>query len=171
MPFLKKNKVQLPFFLKFFFPVIFVPAFFLILSIGFQVEANEEAGSSSESKSNYERLKVFSEVLSLIESTYVEKVQSEKLIEGAIHGLVKALDPHSSYLPPDAYQEMKVQTSGKFGGLGIEVSMRDGILTVISPIEGTPASKAGVPSIGEITVKMPSRILTSIPKPQNFPEV
>ena len=89
-------------------------------------------------------MKVFSEVLSLIESTYVEKVSSEKLIVGAIHGLVKTLDPHTSYLPHDAYQEMKVQTSGKFGGLGIEVSMRDGILTVISPIDGTPAFEAGI---------------------------
>jgi len=144
MPFLKKNKVQLPFFLKNYFILISVPAFFLILSIGFQVEAKEEAGSPPEGKSNYESLKVFSEVLSLIESTYVEKVQSEKLIEGAIHGLVKTLDPHTSYLPPEAYQEMKVQTSGKFGGLGIEVSMRDGVLTVISPIDGTPAFEAGI---------------------------
>ena len=144
MPFLKKNKVQLTFFLRLFFLLIAVPAFLLILSIGFQVEADEEVGSSSEGKSNYESLKVFSEVLSLIESTYVEKVSSEKLIEGAIHGLVKTLDPHTSYMPPDAYHEMKVQTSGKFGGLGIEVSMRDGILTVISPIEGTPAFDAGI---------------------------
>ena len=144
MPFLKKNKLQLTFFFKFVFLLISVPVFFLILSIGIQVEADEEVGSSSEGKSNYESLKVFSEVLSLIESTYVEKVSSEKLIEGAIHGLVKTLDPHTSYLPPDAYQEMKVQTSGKFGGLGIEVSMRDGILTVISPIDGTPAFEAGI---------------------------
>ena len=144
MLFLKKNKVQLTFFLEFFFLLISVTAFLLILSIGFQVEADEEVGSSSEGKSNYESLKVFSEVLSLIESTYVEKVSSEKLIEGAIHGLVKTLDPHTSYMPPDAYHEMKVQTSGKFGGLGIEVSMRDGILTVISPIEGTPAFDAGI---------------------------
>jgi len=144
MPFLKKNKVPLSFFLKFFFLLISVPTFFLVLSIGIQVEADEEAGSSSESKSSYESLKVFSEVLSLIESTYVEKVSSEKLIEGAIHGLVKTLDPHTSYMSPEVYQEMKVQTSGKFGGLGIEVSRRDGILTVISPIEGTPAFDAGV---------------------------
>ena len=144
MPFLKKNKLQLTFFFKFFFLLISVPVFILILSIGIQVEADEEVGFPSEGKSNYESLKVFSEVLSLIESTYVEKVSSEKLIEGAIHGLVKTLDPHTSYLPPDAYQEMKVQTSGKFGGLGIEVSMRDGILTVISPIDGTPAFEAGI---------------------------
>ena len=74
MPFLKKNKVQLSYFFKCFFLLISVPVFFLILSIGFQVEADEEVGSSSEGKSNYESLKVFSEVLSLIESTYVEKV-------------------------------------------------------------------------------------------------
>jgi carboxyl-terminal processing protease len=115
-----------------------------VLSIGIQVEADVEYGSSSASKSNYENLKIFSEVLSLIESTYVEKVSSEKLIEGAIHGLVKTLDPHSSFMPPDVFQEMQVQTSGKFGGLGIEISMRDGILTVISPIEGTPAFEAGI---------------------------
>lgn len=144
MPLLKKNKVKLSSFFKLFFIFITVPVFFLILSIGFQAEAEEEVGSFSEGKSNYESLKVFSEVLSLIESTYVEKVSSEKLIEGAIHGLVKTLDPHTSYMPPDAYQEMKVQTSGKFGGLGIEVSMRDGILTVISPIDGTPAFEAGI---------------------------
>ena len=144
MPFLKKNKFQITFFFNFFFLFIAVPVFFLILSIGIKVEADEEVESFSKGKSNYENLKVFSEVLSLIESTYVEKVSSEKLIEGAIHGLVKTLDPHSSFLPPDAYQEIKVQTSGKFGGLGIEVSMRGGILTVISPIEGTPAFEAGI---------------------------
>ena len=144
MLFFKKNKVLLSFSFKLISLLIFVPALFLVLSIGVQVEADAKNGSSSESNSNYETLKIFSEVLSLIESTYVEKVSSEKLIEGAIHGLVKTLDPHSSYMPPDVFQEMKVQTSGKFGGLGIEVSMRDGILTVISPIEGTPAFEAGI---------------------------
>ena len=144
MLFLKKNKVQITFFFKFFFLLISVPIFFLILSIGIQVEADEEVGSSSETKSNYESLKIFSEVLSLIETNYVEKVSNQKLIEGAIHGLMKTLDPHSSYMTLDAFQEMKIQTSGKFSGLGIEVSVRDGLLTVISPIEGTPAFEAGV---------------------------
>jgi len=143
MLFFKKNKVRLSFSFKFIFLLIFVPTLFLVLSSDVQVEADDKYGSSK-SNSNYETLKIFSEVLSLIESTYVEKVSSEKLIEGAIHGLVKTLDPHSSYMPPDVFQEMKVQTSGKFGGLGIEVSMRDGILTVISPIEGTPAFEAGI---------------------------
>ena len=102
MPFLKKNKLQITIFFNFFFLFIAVPVFFLILSIGIQVEADEEVESSPKGKSNYENLKVFSEVLSLIESTYVEKVSSEKLIEGAINGLGKTLDPHSSYMPPAA---------------------------------------------------------------------
>ena len=121
-----------------------IPAFFTLFSINIQVEAKEDVESTSEDNSNYEKLKTFSEVLSLIESTYVEKVSSKKLIEGAIHGLVKSLDPHTSYMPSEVFDEMKIQTSGRFGGLGIEVSMRDDILTVISPIEGTPAFEAGV---------------------------
>jgi carboxyl-terminal processing protease len=124
--------------------LISIPVFFTLFSSNIEVEAKEDVESTSEDKSNYENLKTFSEVLSLIESTYVEKVSSKKLIEEAIHGLVKSLDPHTSYMPPEVFEEMKVQTSGKFGGLGIEVSMRDAVLTVISPIAGTPAFQAGV---------------------------
>ena len=101
--------------------------------------------SIEESKPNtYDKLKVFSEVLSLIESNYVESVGSDALINGAIRGMVKALDPHTSYLPPVSYKEMQVETTGKFGGLGIEISIRDGVLTVISPIEETPAFEVGI---------------------------
>jgi carboxyl-terminal processing protease len=89
----------------------------------------------------YNKLKVFSEILSLIESNYVESVGSDTMIDGAIKGMVKALDPHTSYLPPTSYKEMQVETTGKFGGLGIEISIRDGVLTVVSPIEDTPAFK------------------------------
>ena len=92
----------------------------------------------------YNKLKVFSEILSLIESNYVEPLASDTMVDGAIKGMVKALDPHTSYLPPVSYKEMQVQTTGKFGGLGIEISIRDGVLTVVSPIEGTPAFKVGV---------------------------
>ncbi len=106
----------------------------------------QEAGTGevSNSENTYEKLKVFSEILSLLESNYVEKVNSDELVEGAIRGLLKTLDPHTSYLPPTSYKQMQVETSGKFGGLGIEISMRKGILTVISPIEDTPAFKAGI---------------------------
>lgn len=92
----------------------------------------------------YNKLKVFSEILSLIESNYVEPVGSGTMIDGAIKGMVKALDPHTSYLPPVSYKEMQVETTGKFGGLGIEISIRDGVLTVVSPIEETPAFKVGI---------------------------
>ena len=92
----------------------------------------------------YNKLKVFSEILSLVESDYVESVESDTIINGAIRGMVKALDPHTSYLPPASYKEMQVETTGKFGGLGIEISIRDGVLTVVSPIEETPAFKVGI---------------------------
>ena len=117
--------------------------FLMIFMCSAQVNA-KEMDVSGEGGNTYERLKVFSEIFSLIESSYVEPVESKTLIEGAIRGMVKALDPHTSYLPPKAFQDMKVETSGKFGGLGIEISIRSGVLTVVSPIEGTPAFNAGI---------------------------
>jgi len=92
----------------------------------------------------YENLKVFTEALSYVESNYVEEVEPDKVIQGAIKGMLKTLDPHSSYMPPDVYREMQVETEGRFGGLGIEITMRDDVLTVVSPIEGTPAFRAGI---------------------------
>lgn len=96
------------------------------------------------SAATYDKLKVFSEIVSLLEDNYVERIKPDELITGAIRGMLKTLDPHTTYLTPDSYSEMRVETSGKFGGLGIEISIRDGLLTVVSPIEGTPAFKAGV---------------------------
>jgi len=92
----------------------------------------------------YEQLKVFTEALSYVESNYVEEVEPEKAIYGAIRGMLRTLDPHSSFMPPDMYREMQVETEGRFGGLGIEITMRDDVLTVVSPIEGTPAFRAGI---------------------------
>jgi carboxyl-terminal processing protease len=122
---------------------------FILVFLAIPVTAKDNDSSKS-INNKYENLKIFSEVLSLIESSYVEKIDNKDLIEGAIHGLVKTLDPHSSYMPLDAYKDMQVQTSGKFGGLGIEVSIKSGILTVVSPIEGTPAFEAGVQSLDKI---------------------
>ena len=104
--------------------------------------AEEAAGDPK--PDTYNKLKVFSEILSLIESNYVESVGSDTMIDGAIKGMVKSLDPHTSYLPPTSYKEMQVETTGKFGGLGIEISIRDGVLTVVSPIDDTPAFKVGI---------------------------
>ena len=92
----------------------------------------------------YNKLKVFSEILSLIESNYVDPTQNDLMIEGAIIGMVKSLDPHTSYMSPVSYKEMQEETTGKFGGLGIEISIRDGVLTVVSPIEDTPAFLVGI---------------------------
>ena len=102
---------------------------------------------------SYEKLKTFSEILSLLEANYVEKVDTNQLIDGAIRGMLKTLDPHTSYLPPEAFTQMKVETSGRFGGLGIEITIKKGILTVVTPIEDTPAFKAGVKS-GDRIIKI-----------------
>ena len=93
---------------------------------------------------SFEDLKVFTEVLSYVEANYVEEVEPEKLMQGAIRGMLRTLDPHSSFMPRDMYQEMRVETEGEFGGLGIEITIRDELLTVVSPIEGTPAFRAGI---------------------------
>src|SRR5512136_2142229 len=92
----------------------------------------------------FPQLQKFSDCLDLIQKYYVEEVDPAKLIDGAIKGMTSVLDPHSAYLTKEEYKEMQISTTGSFGGLGIEVGLRDGILTVITPIEGTPAFKAGI---------------------------
>jgi len=93
---------------------------------------------------SYEDLKIFTEVLSYVEANYVQEVEPQKLVHGAIRGMLRTLDAHSSYMPPDVYREMQVETEGRFGVLGFEITIRDEILTVVSPIEGTPAYRAGI---------------------------
>ena len=124
----------------------FTKYFLLCILLGFNLlfTINGFAEEEKENKNAYNKLKVFSEIISLIESNYVETVKSDDMIEGAIRGMVKSLDPHTNYMPPATYKEMQVETTGKFGGLGIEISMRDGVLTVVSPIDDTPAFRAGV---------------------------
>ncbi len=99
---------------------------------------------SAVDRSTYEDLEAFTNVLAIVQKNYVEETQTQALIEGAINGMLGALDPHSAYLTPDSYQELQVDTEGSFGGLGIEITVRDSILTVVSPIEDTPAYRAGV---------------------------
>jgi carboxyl-terminal processing protease len=92
----------------------------------------------------YEKLKIFTEVLSLVQSNYVDEVNSKELVYGAIKGMLETLDPHSAFMPPEAFKEMQVETHGSFGGLGIEITVKDRALTVVAPIEGTPADRAGI---------------------------
>ncbi len=92
----------------------------------------------------YEQLDLFGDIFERIRSQYVEPVDEGKLIEAAINGMLTSLDPHSSYLPPDAFNDMRVQTRGEFGGLGIEVTQEEGFIKVVSPMDGTPAAEAGI---------------------------
>ncbi len=93
---------------------------------------------------NYEMLELFGDVFERVRENYVEEVEDKDLIESAINGMLTSLDPHSSYLPADAFEEMQVQTKGEFGGLGIEVTMENGLIKVVSPIDETPAAEAGI---------------------------
>ena len=92
----------------------------------------------------YEQLDLFGDIFERIRNQYVEEVDTNKLIEAAINGMLTSLDPHSSYLPAKDFQDMRVQTRGEFGGLGIEVSQEEGFVKVVSPMDGTPAAEAGI---------------------------
>jgi carboxyl-terminal processing protease len=95
-------------------------------------------------RSAYKQLKVFSEVLDIIDKNYVESVDSKKLLQGAINGMMKSLDPHSTFMTEEMFKELEVETKGSFGGIGIEITILNDVLTVVSPIEDTPAFLAGV---------------------------
>lgn len=92
----------------------------------------------------YENVKVFTEALTIIKKSFVEEAKTKDLIYGAIKGMLNSLDPHSGFMTPEAYKEMQLDTKGEFGGLGIQIGIKDNIITVIAPIEDTPAYKAGI---------------------------
>jgi carboxyl-terminal processing protease len=98
----------------------------------------------------YKELQTFANVLAIVQKNYVEPVSTKRLVDGAIVGMLASLDPHSAYLTPDLYRDLEVETRGSFGGLGIEITIKNDVLTVVSPIEGTPADKAGIKSGDEI---------------------
>jgi len=115
------------------------------------ISISSQRRCSAEAKgSDYESIELFTDVMAIIKKSYVEEVDTKKLVYGAINGMLTSLDPHSSFMTPDSYKEMKIDTRGAFGGLGIEISIKDGMLTVISPIEDTPAFKAGIKSGDQI---------------------
>ena len=95
-------------------------------------------------KKTYEYLDLFGDIFERVRSSYVEEVDEQELIEAAIEGMLSSLDPHSSYLPPQNFEDMREQTKGEFGGLGIEVTMENGFVKVVAPIDDTPAAKAGL---------------------------
>ena len=118
-------------------------AFFLVFSICL-IESN--IARAENRQETYKQLNLFGDVFQRVQEQYVEEVTDKKLIESAISGMLQSLDPHSSYLSPESYKDMQVKTKGKFGGLGIEITMEDGVVKVVSPIDETPAANAGMKS-------------------------
>lgn len=120
---------------------------FLISQIGF-AEKSKDPGDNL-----YKELELFSDAVSIIRSDYVEQPEAEKLIYGAMKGMLSSLDPYSQFMDPETYNEMKVETEGEFGGIGIEITIKDDLLTIISPIDDTPAYAAGLKA-GDKIVKI-----------------
>ena len=114
------------------------------IGIGFFLSAQWVPNVSAVGRQDYESLEAFSNILSIVKKNYVEDVETKNLVNGAINGMLSSLDPHSAYLTPDLYKDLQSDTQGRFGGLGIEITVKGGILTVVSPIEDTPAFKAGI---------------------------
>lgn len=109
--------------------------------------------SQQERQQTYQKLELFSNILSILQDNYVEEIDTDAAIEGAINGLLLSLDPHSSYLPPESFEDLQNETQGSFTGIGIEITIRDDRLTIVSPIEGTPAFEAGLQA-NDIIVKI-----------------
>jgi carboxyl-terminal processing protease len=107
-------------------------------------DAQPASNAKSESENLYEQLKIFGGVLERVQREYVDEPENRELIEAAMIGMLQSLDPHSAYMPPKNFEDMKVQTKGEFGGLGIEVTMERGLVKVVAPIADTPAERAGI---------------------------
>jgi len=128
----------------------------LILSAPFTSQAEDVIQGQAQvapSRLPLEELRTFAEIFERIRASYVEEVDDKTLLENAIHGMLGGLDPHSSYMGPDDFNDLKTSTSGKFGGLGIEVGLEDGLIKVVSPIDDTPASEAGIQA-GDLIIKL-----------------
>ena len=128
-------------------------AVIFVFIVGFLSGDITASRHSAQANVVFGKLKIFGDVLSVIQSSYVEEPNVDNLVQGAVRGMLQTLDPHSSYLTPDMLKQVEVETKGVFGGLGIEIGVKDGILTVIAPIEDTPAFRAGLKA-GDKIVKI-----------------
>jgi carboxyl-terminal processing protease len=117
---------------------------FVLSGFGFVIMPYLLSSATAVAEERYADLQNFTKALNLVQQYYVEEVDSRKLIYGAIKGMLRELDPHTNFMPPDIFKDFETETSGEFGGLGIEISLQSGVLTIISPIEDTPAWKAGI---------------------------
>ena len=116
----------------------------LLISSGLVISRTELRFNQAVAQERYSELQIFSKVLNLVQQYYVEPVDTKRLVYGAIKGMLKELDPHTNFMAPDLFKDFESETSGEFGGLGIEISVQNGVLTIISPIEDTPAWEAGI---------------------------
>jgi len=114
------------------------------MALGFFLSGHWVPNVAAVGRQDYESLEAFSNILSIVKKNYVEDIETKTLVNGAINGMLTSLDPHSAYLTPELYKDLQSDTQGRFGGLGIEITVKGGILTVVSPIEDTPAAKAGI---------------------------
>lgn len=130
-----------------------LPLFMMLFMSGILVGKYAIGNPTKENVTIYEELKIFSDAIAIVQNNYVEDVDSQEVVYGAIKGMLQTLDPHSSFMTPDMFKEMEVETKGTFGGLGIEIGVRDSALTIISPIEDTPAYRAGLEA-GDVIVKI-----------------
>lgn len=133
--------------------LILALAGFLALALPQMIQTSARAAGDDD----YRRMRLLTEVLNQIQSKYVEKKEADELLTEAVKGMVNSLDPHSAYMTPQEFKELQIETKGSFSGVGIVITMRDGTLTVVSPIEGTPAFKAGVES-GDRIIKIDGKL-------------
>ena len=124
------------------------------------------AQTANKDTSVYQQLDLFGDVFERIRAQYVEEIDSQKLIEAAVNGMLTSLDPHSSYMNAKDYAAMQVETKGEFGGLGIEVTQQDGYVKVVSPIDGTPADKAGIKT-GDLIIKVDGKSVNGLTMDQS----
>ena len=123
---------------------IFIISFIFVILIFYNNFLTSTSDAANENDDVYQQLNMFGEVYERVRREYVEEVTNKELIEAAIEGMLQSLDPHSSFMNADSFKDMQVQTKGEFGGLGIEVSMEEGLVKVVSPIDDTPAFHAGI---------------------------
>jgi len=126
------------------FAIVGILLMFLVFTMSVKAEKIEEIQNAKKEESLYQKLELLADTITLIQSNYVEEVTPQTLVYGALEGMLSSLDLHSQFLDPDAYKEIKVETEGEFGGLGIVITIKDKILTIVSPLEGTPAYEVGL---------------------------
>ena len=143
------------------FKTALVLIFGVFLGISVSLTGNVLANKEEAKGLPLDQLRNFSDIFSRIKSDYVEDVEDEVLLEHAIRGMLSGLDPHSTYLSPDEYNELRIGTSGEFGGLGIQVGMEDGFVKVISPIDDTPAFKAGLEA-GDLIIRLDEKTVKGL---------